>query len=149
MVVKSDDRSFQECQILKYHRLYRSTYQDSHCAAVTYALRFTYNPFASLPRLPSSIILVRPFLPCFLLHFTAHRYFISFRIFLGEYFGARAENQVTRISYLAIFFRRLLALSGLAPFMKSRITRMPQRVQCIHESYAWILNRNTLHWSLW
>lgn len=34
VVVESDDRSFQECQILKYHRLSRSTYQDSRYAAL-------------------------------------------------------------------------------------------------------------------
>lgn len=34
VVVESDDRSFQECQILKYRRLSRSAYQDSHCAAL-------------------------------------------------------------------------------------------------------------------
>lgn len=34
VVVESDDRSFQECQILKYRRLSRSTYQDSPCAAL-------------------------------------------------------------------------------------------------------------------
>lgn len=43
-----------------------------------------------------------PSLPHFLLVLVAHRYFILLRVSPGEYFGIRAENQVARISYLAI-----------------------------------------------
>lgn len=53
VVVESDDRSFQECQILKYRRLSRSTYQDSRYAALR-------PPPASLltRSRPSSVILL-------------------------------------------------------------------------------------------
>lgn len=60
VVVESDDRSFQECQILKYRRLSRSTYRDSP-TMLPRALRFTYNPFAALLSLvPRLIFYVHP-----------------------------------------------------------------------------------------
>lgn len=53
VVVESDDRSFQECQILKYRGLTRPTWYIPGCPVC--ALRFTYKPFT--PSRPSSSVL--------------------------------------------------------------------------------------------
>lgn len=100
VVVESDDRSFQECQILKYRRL---SVPRTRTATIRWPMPFTYNPF--LPflghLLPSVCLFARSFLIPFP-RFTSHRYFTLLWVSSGEYFGIRAENRVARISYLAI-----------------------------------------------
>lgn len=123
--------------------LSRSPYQVSHCAALRppFYLKPLRFPFLGCHLLssPPVHLSARLLLACFLSSLYRYRYFISFTVFLGEYFDVRAEKQVTRISYLAIFFRRLLALSSQAPLMKSR-TYYAHAATCT--MYSWVIRVN-------
>lgn len=148
MVVESNDRSFQECQILKYRRLspFHVPGQSLRCPTPSVLL---ITPFCSQSS-PSFICLsIRTSLPypissslyrSPLLHFTLgfHQ-----RIFRHPCRKPSCPHFLSR--YLSHFPASSGAWARSCLWNHVDITRMPRCVQSIHEPYARILNRLPPH----